>query len=55
MNDAVTTYHYIGPLNARQPSGTRPNPVWKATVGSNFQTIFSCMRQHGHFGLAEQD
>ena len=49
MNAAVNTYHYFGPLNARQLLGTRPNPARKATVESNFRAIFSCMRQHGHF------
>jgi hypothetical protein len=35
MNAAVNTYHYFGPLSARQSLGARPNPAGKATVGSN--------------------
>jgi hypothetical protein len=55
MKEAGSTYHYSGSLNARRPLATRNNPVWRATAGGYFQTIFWCMRQHGHFGLAEQD
>jgi hypothetical protein len=52
MSELVNTYHCIGPLNARRPLVPRPNPGWEATAVRDFQTIFSCMRQHGHFGLA---
>jgi hypothetical protein len=66
MIAAVNTYHYVGPLNARRQLVPRPNFVWKATAEItsrlSLRALLSlraqsarCMRQHGHFGLAEQD
>ncbi len=49
MIDAVS-YHRA--IECAAAFGYAPNPAWKAAAGSHFQAIFSCMRQHGHFGLA---
>ncbi len=54
MNAVSTTYHYVGPWNARRLLIPRPTD-WLDDFASTTilaSAVARGMRQHGHFGLA---
>jgi hypothetical protein len=54
MKAACTTYHYVGPLNARRPLlGAQPS--LESSYGTRPSDKFLLQRQHGYFGLADED